>query len=118
MPQIGVFTRLRGIFTGTMRTLIFDRHIVLVPTNQPTTQGQPHYTIHIKDADGPEVGVAWRRNGDRAGEYISLALDDPTLAAPIRANLFQRDSDKKEWVLVWKRNAGRTPATDEGAGPC
>jgi uncharacterized protein (DUF736 family) len=113
MPQIGQFTRLRGIFTGTIRTLMFDRHIVLVPTNQPDVQGQPHYTVHIKDADGPEVGVAWKRSGERAGEYVSLALDDPTLPAPIRANLFQRDTDKKEWVLIWKRTPnGITKAED------
>jgi uncharacterized protein (DUF736 family) len=112
MPQIGQFTRLRGIFTGTIRTLMFDRHIVLVPTNQPDVQGQPHNTDHIKDADGPEVGVAWKRSGDRAGEYVSLSLDDPTLPAPIRANLFQRDTDKKEWVLIWKREGNRAPRAE------
>ena len=115
MPQIGQFTRIRGLFTGTIRTLMFDRHIVLVPTNQPDIQGQPHYTIHIKDADGPEVGVAWKRKGDRAGDYVSVALDDPTLPAPIRANLFQRDTDKKEWVLIWKRSGAGTPKTEDAA---
>jgi len=113
MPQIGQFTRIRGLFTGTIRTLMFDRHIVLVPTNQPDVQGQPHYTVHIKDADGPEVGVAWKRTGERAGDYVSLALDDPTLPAPIRANLFQRDTDKKEWVLIWKRGANGAAKSDE-----
>ena len=115
MPQIGQFTRIRGLFTGTIRTLMFDRHIVLVPTNNPDVHGQPHYTVHIKDADGPEVGVAWKRSGERAGDYVSLALDDPTLPAPIRANLFQRDTDKKEWVLIWKRN-GNNPAKRDDAG--
>lgn len=115
MAQIGQFTRLRGIFTGTIRTLMVDRHIVLVPTNQPEVQGQPHYTIHIKDADGPEVGVAWKRSGERAGDYVSLALDDPTFPAPLRANLFQRDSDKKDWVLIWKRNGDRGAKTDEAS---
>jgi len=115
MAQIGQFTRLRGIFTGTIRTLMVDRHVVLVPTNQPEAQGQPHYTIHIKDADGPEVGVAWKRSGERAGEYISMAIDDPTLPAPIRANLFQRDTDRKEWVLVWKRGGERGAKTEDAS---
>lgn len=113
MPQIGQFTRIRGLYTGTIRTLMFDRHIVLVPTNNPDVQGQPHYTVHIKDADGPEVGVAWKRSGERAGDYVSLALDDPTLPAPIRANLFQRDTDKKEWVLIWKRSGNSAPKSDD-----
>ena len=115
MPQIGQFTRIRGLFTGTIRTLLFDRHIVLVPTNQPDVQSRPDYTIHIKDADGPEVGVAWKQTGDRAGDYVSLALDDPSLSAPIRANLFQRDSDKKEWVLIWKRDPGRSAKPAEAS---
>ncbi len=115
MAQIGTFTRLRGIFTGTVRTLMFDRHVVFVPTNQPDVQGQPNYTIHLKDADGPEVGVAWKKTSERAGEFISVSLDDPTLPAPIRANLFQRDSDKKEWVLIWKRDGSRSTRTEDAS---
>ncbi len=115
MPQIGQFVRIRGLYSGTIRTLMFDRHVVLVPTNQSDAQG-PHYTVHIKDADGPEVGVAWKRSGERAGEFVSLALDDPTLPAPIRANLFQRDTEKKEWVLIWKRTGDRPGRPEETAG--
>ncbi|MET3597937.1 uncharacterized protein (DUF736 family) [Mesorhizobium shonense] len=31
--------------------------------------------------------------GDKVGDYLSLLLDDPTLAQPIRANLFRSDDD-------------------------
>jgi uncharacterized protein (DUF736 family) len=115
MPQIGQFTRLRGLFTGDIRTLLIDRHLVLVPVANPTTGSSPSYTIHLKDADGPEVGAAWKRTGDRVGEYLSLLLDDPTLAAPLRANLFQKDDDKKVWKLIWKREETRRAKPEDAS---
>ena len=46
------------------------------------------------DGDGPEIGAGWKRTGEKAGEYVSLVIDDPALAQPIRANLFQSGDDK------------------------
>lgn len=107
MPQIGQFTRLRGLFTGRVATLTIDVHIVLVPTNQGDHGTQPNYTIHLKDADGPEVGAGWKKVSDRAGEYISIHLDCPGLPSPLSAKLFQQDADKKVWVLLWNRQGKR-----------
>ena len=55
------------------------------------------------DGDGPEIGAGWKRTGEKAGEYVSLVIDDPALAQPIRANLFQSGEDKSAWVLNWNR---------------
>ncbi len=59
------------------------------------------------DAEGPEIGAGWKRTGEKAGEYVSLLLDDPALAQPIRANLFQSGSDKSVWSLNWNRPQNR-----------
>lgn len=107
MAQIGHFTRLRGLFSGRIRTLALDAHIVLCPTNAGDSATAPNYSVHLNDADGPEIGAAWKRSGDRAGEYLAIMLDDPTFAAPFRANLFQQDHDKKVWVMVWNRPSKR-----------
>ena len=107
MAQIGTFTRLRGLFSGRIRTLSFDAHIVLCPTNAGDTANAPNYSIHLNDADGPEVGAGWKRTSDRAGEYVAVMLDDPAFPAPFRANLFQQEHDKKVWVLVWNRQTKR-----------
>ena len=47
------------------------------------------------DGDGPEVGAGWKRTGEKAGDYVSLLLDDPALTQPIRANLFQSDDEER-----------------------
>ena len=47
------------------------------------------------------------RTGEKAGEYVSLLIDDPALAQPIRANLFQSGSDKSVWSLNWNRPQNR-----------
>jgi uncharacterized protein (DUF736 family) len=111
MAQIGQFTRIRGLFSGRLRTLNLDAHLVLCPINNGADSANiPNYSVHLNDADGPEVGAAWRRTGERAGEYIAVMLDDPTLAAPFRANLFQQEHDKKVWVMIWNRSAKREDA--------
>lgn len=114
MPQIGQFTKLRGLFTGEIKSLLIDRHVVLVPNANAIGPSSPSYTIHLKDADGPEVGAAWKRSGDRVGDYLALQLDDPTLPAPLRASLFQKDDDKKVWVLIWKREDPRKAPSENG----
>ncbi len=107
MTQIGHFTRLRGLFSGRIRTLALDAHIVLCPTNASDAANAPNYSIHLNDADGPEVGAGWKRTSERAGEYVAVMLDDPAFPAAFRANLFQQEHDKKVWVMVWNRQTKR-----------
>ena len=57
---------------------------------------------------GPEVGAGWKRNGEKAGDYVSLHLDDPSLRQPIRANLFQAD-DQGNGI----QSAVESPATSQ-----
>ena len=42
-----------------------------------------------------------KRSGEKAGDYISLRLDDPSFGQPIRANLFQADDKGTEFDLLW-----------------
>ena len=91
MTLIGEFTRTKSGYGGRIRTLA------------------PDYRVHLgNDADGPEVGAGWKRTGEKAGEYVSLQLDDPTFAQPIRANLFQSADDKSAWGLYWNRPTKRS----------
>lgn len=103
MAQIGTFTRTKDGFTGHLRTLALDVELTLVPTEHTDTENAPDYRIHVGDEDGPEVGAGWTRTGDKAGEYVSLQIDDPTFTQPIRANLFQSGSDRTAFHLLWTR---------------
>jgi uncharacterized protein (DUF736 family) len=103
MAQIGEFKRTKSGFSGRIRSLALDVELVLVPADHSDAENAPDYRIHLGDEDGPEVGAGWKRTGERAGEYVSLQLDDPSLGQPIRANLFQADDKGSAFNLLWNR---------------
>ena len=103
MPQIGQFARDASGFAGQLVTLTMKRDLVIVPAEHSDAENAPDYRVHFIEHDGPEVGAAWKRTGEKAGEYLSVLLDDPALPQPIRANLFQSADDKSAWALHWNR---------------
>jgi uncharacterized protein (DUF736 family) len=109
MPQIGEFTRTKSGYSGRVRALTLDVQLALVPAEPSNADKAPDYRIHMgEDGDGPEVGAGWTRTGDKAGEYVSLLIDDPVFAQPIRANLFRSDADNASWSLQWNRYPKRS----------
>lgn len=107
MTQIGQFKRTKSGYSGSIRSLTLDAGIVLVPADHSDAENAPDYRAHLTDDDGPEIGAGWKRTGEKAGDYVALILDDPTLAQPIRANLFQSSDDKSAWTLNWNRPTKR-----------
>lgn len=103
MPQIGEFTRTEAGYEGRIRTVTLDLNLVFVPTHNADIENAPDYRIHLDGEDGPEIGAGWTHSGEKAGTYISVALDDPALAQPIRARLFQSDEQGRMWGLHWSR---------------
>ena len=103
MPQIGQFTRDASGFTGRIHTFSIFREITVVPSEPSDAENAPDYRIHHGNGEGPEIGAAWKRTGERAGEYITLLIDDPALPQPIRANLFRDDDAGNAWSLHWSR---------------
>jgi uncharacterized protein (DUF736 family) len=107
MSQIGRLTRTTSGYSGRVRTLTLDAELVLVPAEHSDAENAPDYRIHLGDDGGsevgPEVGAAWKRTGEKAGDYVSLLIDDPAFLQPIRANLFHSGDDKSAWSLHWNR---------------
>ncbi len=114
MAQIGTFKRTKTGIRGRIRTLALNAELILVPVDKSDAENAPDYRIHLGEVDGsevgPEVGAGWKRTGEKAGEYVSLQLDDPTFAQPIRANLFQADDKGTEFNLLWSRPPRRHEA--------
>ena len=105
MAQIGTFKRTTDGYTGTIRTLTLNRDvIVIVPAIASDTENAPNYRVL---ADDVEIGAAWNRTGDKAGDYLSLIIDDPSFGQPIRANLFQVVSGGDTFHLIWTRPSRR-----------
>ena len=103
MQQIGHFIRDKSGFTGCIQTLTFTLDLALVPAGSSDAENAPDFRVHIGDGDGAEIGAGWKRIGEKAGEFISLVIDDPMLPQPLRANLFQSGADKSAWALNWTR---------------
>ncbi|MER9299800.1 DUF736 domain-containing protein [Mesorhizobium sp. M0621] len=107
MPQIGQFIRNQTGYSGRIRTLRLDLDIAIVEADASDAENAPDYRVHAGHEDGPAIGAGWKRSGEKAGEFVSLQIDDPTFAQPIRANLFQSGDDKASWSLQWSRPRDR-----------
>ena len=107
MSLIGQFTSENDGFIGHLMTLTLHQDIIIVPAEPSDAENAPDYRIHHGADDGPEIGAGWKRTGERAGEYISLLIDDPALPQPIRANLFRDDDGGAAWSLHWTRPVKR-----------
>ncbi len=107
MPQIGEFARDETGFIGHFGTLLLHQDIIIVAAELSDAENTPDYRVHLFDGmsneTGPEIGAAWKRTGEKAGEYLSVLIDDPTLPQPIRANLFRDDDAGASWSLHWSR---------------
>ena len=107
MSLIGQFTRDGSGFIGHLQTLLLHQDIIIVPADLSDADNAPDFRVHLFDSmsnePGAEIGAGWKRTGEKAGEYVSLVIDDPALSQPIRANLFQSGDDKSAWVLNWNR---------------
>ena len=107
MSVIGQFMRENDGFIGHLTTLSLHQDIIIVAAEPSDAENAPDYRVHVLDTmsneTGAEIGAGWKRTGEKAGDYVSLQLDDPTFSQPIRANLFQSADDKSAWGLHWNR---------------
>lgn len=112
MSVIGQFMRENDGFIGHLTTLSLHHDIIIVPAEPSDAENAPDFRVHVLDTisneTGAEIGAGWKRTGEKAGDYVSLQLDDPTFAHPIRANLFQSTDDKAAWGLHWNRPPKRS----------
>lgn len=101
--QIGSFFRTADGYEGIIETATLDIRISIVPADPTDAEKAPDWRVHRGDSEGPEIGAGWNETGERAGDYVSLRIDDPAFAQPIRAALFQNTGDKSAWSLRWNR---------------
>ena len=105
MAQIGTFTRTVDGYRGTIRTLTLNCDvIIIVPALASEVDNAPNYRILFDDI---EIGAGWKRSSDKAGDYISLSIDDPSFNQPIRANLFEVVRGGDTFHLIWSRPSRR-----------
>ncbi|WP_375551395.1 DUF736 domain-containing protein [Rhodophyticola porphyridii] len=104
MAHIGHFTRTKEGYRGVLKTLTVDAALTLVPAEHTDAENAPDYRVHLGAEDEPhEVGAGWKRTGEKAGDYVSMLIDDPALPHPIHANLFHSVSENDTYLLTWNR---------------
>ncbi len=101
MATIGTFTKTADGFVGTIRTMTINVKTKILANADKANDKAPDYRVY---AGGAELGAAWceQSSGDEAREYLSVQLDDPSFAEPIRAAFFE-NAEEGTGVLVWNR---------------
>ena len=88
MANIGTFTKAEdGTLNGIIKTLQLNTKAKFSPL-EATSNGGPDFRIF---AGNVEIGAAWKRMSQQDRPYVSVKLDDPSLAAPIYASLYEDD---------------------------
>lgn len=100
MAAIGTFTKTEESFVGTIRTMTINVKAKIVPNKEKANDKAPDYRVY---AGGAELGAGWlEQSKDEEREYLSLKLDDPSFAAPIRAAFFE-NTEEGTGVMMWSR---------------
>ena len=101
MATIGTFTATKDGYVGTIRTMTINVKTKIVTNDQKSNDKAPDFRIY---AGGAELDAVWRERtgGDEPKDYLSVQLDDPGFAEPIRAAFFE-NVEEGTGVLVWCR---------------
>lgn len=104
--MIGNFQIAGDGYAGSIRTLLLDAMIAIVPAAPSDAENAPSWRVLLVEADeGIEIGAGWDRSGERAGSYIALQIDDPAFPVPLRANLIRSTRNEGDHHLLWSRPA-------------
>lgn len=107
--RIGTFMAANGGFAGQLHTLTLDIDLVLLPADLSDSENAPDFRVLAGEGDAArDVGAGWKQVGEKAGDYVSVQIDDPSFVQPLRANLFKGEDNGH--VLVWSRPTRREKA--------
>jgi uncharacterized protein (DUF736 family) len=98
MATIGSFKQDGNDFTGAVQTLAFKAKLTIKAVDKASDTA-PDYRVL---AGAVEVGAAWSKVSKDGVPYISLKLDDPSFAAPIYANLMDKNDGTHD--MIWSRS--------------
>lgn len=100
MATIGTFKKSGTEYTGEIFTLSLQaKGARLVPDLRASGENAPSHRVLVGRV---EIGAAGTKTSNENREYLGLKLDDPSLASPIYANLFD-DEDGEGYSLIWSR---------------
>jgi uncharacterized protein (DUF736 family) len=96
VATIGNFTKTANGFSGTIQTIGLKAKVTINPAEK-RGDSQPDFRAFVGKV---EIGAGWARTSKGGRDFVSLKLDDPSFAAPIYANLVEREGQHE---LIWSR---------------
>ncbi|MGB3337205.1 MAG: DUF736 domain-containing protein [Devosia sp.] len=105
MATIGTFKKSgTNEFTGEIVTLSLQaKNVRIAVDTRATGESAPSHRVFVGRI---EIGAAWAKQSNEGRAYLGLKLDDPSLTAPIYANLFD-DEEGEGYSLIWSRPTRR-----------
>jgi uncharacterized protein (DUF736 family) len=105
---IGNFTcnEARDTYTGELSTLtVTARKVVFRSIEAKGDKAPSHRIVSPSKAGDVELGAAWKKRSEEGRYYLSVKLDDPSLAQPINCALVESGDKPDAFILVWWRQS-------------
>lgn len=107
--KIGYLIASNGSFAGRLTTLTLDINLMLLPAEKRDNDSAPDFRVIAGEGKkAHEIGAGWKHIGEKAGDYVTVQIDDPAFVRPLCANLFKDEGNGH--VLVWSRPSRRGKA--------
>ena len=101
MPVIGTFSAVKDGYAGSIRTLMLNGRIPIVPNERKTGADAPDFRISLGNT---EIGAAWRKTKQGTQQsYLRVRLDDPAWPEPVWGALLETTEDGV-LRLIWRRS--------------
>ena len=100
MPVIGTFSAVKDGYAGSIRTLMLNGRVRIVPNERKSSPEAPDFRVLL---DSSEIGAAWKKTKQDTGKsFLKLRLDDPAWPQPVWGVLLETPGDGLI-RLVWRR---------------
>ena len=101
MPVIGTFAAVKDGYAGSIRTLMLNGRVRIVPNERKSGPDAPDFRISLGTT---EIGAAWRKTKQGTEQsYLRVRLDDPAWPEPIWGALLETNEDGV-LRLIWRRS--------------
>ena len=101
MPVIGTFTAAKDGYAGSIRTLMLNGRVRIVPNERKSSPEAPDFRVLM---DTSEIGAAWKKiKQDTGKSFLKLRLDDPAWPQPVWGVLLESPEDGVI-RLIWRRS--------------
>jgi uncharacterized protein (DUF736 family) len=98
------YSKTEDTYTGELATLtVAARKLVFQPIEAKGDKGPSYRVVSPSKAGDVELGAAWKKRSEEGRDYLSVKLDDPSLAQPLNCALVEPGNDRFGFILVWSR---------------